>query len=82
MLLDPSGKLLSIGTAKREIAVDDPRLSRLAADAEPLFQRMHLSVVCVHCGSGIRFGNHESDTHWRAECECAVRRFVNPRMQH
>lgn len=78
MLVDPAGHVLAPSSGKREVAVNDPDLARFAAVADHAFQRLHLSVICVHCGATPVGRNHENDAKWALECGCTVRRLRNP----
>lgn len=75
MLVTANGQPIS---SKRRIDVTDPRLAKIAASVDDAFRMMHLTVVCVHCGSGIKAENHPADPTWRMECDCAVRVMANP----
>lgn len=75
-ILNPAGQIVS--TEKREIRVTDPRVVRVAANVDEVFRQMDLTVVCVRCGSGFKGNNHPSDSTFVMECECTIRRLVNP----
>ena len=77
MLIDPTGHALTRHT-KRHIPITDPRIARIAANAEDVFRILHLTVICLHCGETPVMGNHPTDSSWRMECSCSKRELVNP----
>jgi hypothetical protein len=71
LILDPTSLRPA---SKTEIIYHDPKFAEFAAGAETPFKALHLTVVCEHCGSGVRMQNAPSDTRYSIECECSIRR--------
>lgn len=70
--------MLTMIGGRRQVRVSDPRVGRVVSNVDELFQTLHLTVVCLHCGETPRMGNHQNDPQWKLDCGCTERTVANP----